>query len=331
MRRDGGELAWLEERDRLRKGRGRHAITNHARQAFSYQALLSGVSWQDMDEGWTSPAESRLSPPSPNNISTPKSSPPIYGSSKADRHAQKVYALSKCVTVTLCDTWATIDRDARYHTHNILHNGKAHHLFPLVDTIRVIPLTSAHSNITPLCSAQENCPFIQEIAPKKLVHRNVTLNGFDLTSEPVDELVIFLPHDKWPEDSELTGMAARLEDRLATAEAKVIKLVLGPFLADKNRPEQHIQYGNGFRPEHRDRFHIPLGRLINVVRNACAQSTMVHIYGLENVRIPRNPDDDYDRFHAHLGPPRMWSYSDLLAILKANCSMTPTSTSCTIP
>jgi hypothetical protein len=291
IRWDEMEESWLDEIQRWRKGRGRMGVKNQAKQAFSYQALFDGVSWEDMDEGWRNPTQSYISPRTPTGQPIAKSLPPVYGPSKADRHTWKAYALSNCTNVTLCDTWATIDRDSRYHTHNVLHNGKAHQLFPHVETIRVIPFPSAHSNITTLCSAEEHCPFIQDIAPKKLVHRNVTLTGFELTSEPVDELVLFLPDRKWPEDSEFSHAVAYLEDRLAKAGSKIIKLVFGPPLADKNRPERHIQYGDIFRPEDRPSSYIGLERLMDIIRSACAQSTMTHIYGLEKVRVPKDEDD----------------------------------------
>jgi hypothetical protein len=315
IRWDEMEESWLDERDRWRKGRGRFAVKNKAKQEFSYQALFSGVSWEDMDEGWSSVTESWISPPSPSPFPPTKLQSPLYGSNKSDRHAWKAYALSRCTQVTLCDTWATFDRDARNHTHNVLHNGKAHHLFPLVETIRVIPLTSAHSNITPLCSSQEHCPFIQEIGPKKLVHRNVTADGYELTSEPVDELVIFVPNNEWPDDSDPFYRIAPLEHRLAKAGSKIIKLVFGPPLAGKNRSNRHVQYDDLLRPEDRDRFHLPLERLINLIRNACAQSTMTHIYGLEKVKIPK-PNDNW--FETYGGRQRMWSYNELLTMIKAS-------------
>jgi len=148
----------------------------------------------------------------------------------------------------MCGTWTTSGLDTRYHTHNLLHNGKDHQLFPLVETVRIIPLASAHKAITPLCSAHGSCPFIQEISPKKLVHSNCMANGFALTIEPVDELVLFLPNGQWPDDMEYDYRVQTLEESLSVVNCNIIKLVFGPLLVDKNRSEHHQHIAEDIGP-----------------------------------------------------------------------------------
>lgn len=214
----------------------------------------------------------------------------------------------------MCDTWTTSGLDTRYHTHNLLHNGKAHQLFPLVETVRIIPLASAHKAVTPLCSAHGSCPFIQEISPKKLVHRNVTANGFALTNEPVDELVLFLPNGQWPDDMEYDYRVQTLEERLSVVNCNIIKLVFGPLLVDKNRSEHHKQYRLGHRPgEGLENGNIPLERIIAILRTACSESRTTLIFGLDKVQVPK-PDDFFRRTR---GPQQMHSYTELLAVIRS--------------
>jgi hypothetical protein len=307
------EYKWTEDAERKKKTRGQNAIKNTAVQAFSYVALLEGVSWDDMDEGGKTPKESRNSPPSPEQpTSGPR--PPIYGPIKAQRHAWKVYALSKCKRLTMCDTWTTLGLDTRHHTHNLLHNGKAHQLFPMVETVRIIPLASASKQVTPLCSAHGSCPFIQEISPKKVVHRNGTANGFALTDEPVDELVLFLPNGQWPDDMDYDYRVQTLEQRLGGVNCNTIKLVFGPLLLDKNRSEHHMQYRRGHRPgEGLENGHIPLERLIAILRTACSESKMTLIFGLDKVQVPK-PDDFFRRTR---GPQQMHSHTELFAVIRS--------------
>jgi hypothetical protein len=70
------------------KGRG-----IQAKNEFSYEALFTGTEWNEMYEGWTMPELSQLGrkyDPSP-AIRHPKHLlPPIYGTTKSDRHAWKV-------------------------------------------------------------------------------------------------------------------------------------------------------------------------------------------------------------------------------------------------
>lgn len=110
---EGMDQMWMDEKERQQKSRqqkrrwGRGLAQNNAKEPFSYQALFAGTSWDEMDEGWRAPGESRdwhsMEPSSPNQAASPLLSP-IYGSSPSDRHARKLYALSKTETVTLCDT-----------------------------------------------------------------------------------------------------------------------------------------------------------------------------------------------------------------------------------
>jgi hypothetical protein len=214
----------------------------------------------------------------------------------------------------MCDTWTTLGLGTRYHTHNLLHDGKAHQLFPLVETVRIIPLASAHKQVTPLCSAHGSCPFIQEISPKKLVHRNCTANGFSLTDEPVDELVLFLPNGQWPDDMEYDYRVQNLEQRLGGVNCNIIKLVFGPLLLDKNRSEHHMQYRRGHRPgEGLENGHIPLERLIAILRTACSESKMTLIFGLDKVQVPK-PDDFFRRTR---GPQQMHSHTESLAVIRS--------------
>lgn len=313
IRWDWIEEKWSDEADRVRRGRGSDAVMNNARQAFRNLALFGGTSWEDMDEGWRNSRDSRCSAPPAYEQPNPIPTPSTFGSTPVDQHSRKVHALSKCTTLTLCDTWTTYGLDTRLHTHNLLHNGKAHQLFPSIETVRVIPVTSAHHTITPLCSARGCCPFIQELSPKKLVQRNVSANGHIWSEGPVDELVLFLPDRQWPVDMEEDYMTESVEDRFAGMRCKIIRLVFGPPLVDNHRSDRHTPFDPSYRPE--DRIygdHVTPDTLINIIRAACAESKMTHIYGLERARMMGLDDWFQNDRPGH----KVYCYPELLSLIK---------------
>jgi len=73
-------------------------------------------------------------------------------------------------------------------------------------------------------------------------------NGFALTIEPVDELVLFLPNGQWPDDMEYDYRVQTLEESLSVVNCNIIKLVFGPLLVDKNRSEHHQHIAEDIGP-----------------------------------------------------------------------------------
>lgn len=105
-----------------------------------------------------------------------------------------------------------------------------------------------------------------------------------------------------------------LEQRLEGVNCNTIKLVFGPLLLDKNRSAHHLQYHRGHRPgEGLENGHIPLERLVAILRTACSESKMTLIFGLDKVQVPK-PNDFFRRTR---GPQQMHSQTELLAVIRS--------------
>jgi len=153
-----------------------------------------------------------------------------YSSDGDAQHTRKSYALSKCQVLTLSDRWSRTD--LRDHSHNILHNGKAHQLLAAVTTLRILPPPDSTNNIdndgiTALCEQEGHCRFVRELSPRKIVHRNLGDAVAELQWEKaVDELVLFLPFAGWTDPTHYPEYST--EYGIACSRTKASTIVLGP-------------------------------------------------------------------------------------------------------
>jgi hypothetical protein len=106
--------------------------------------------------------------------------PQLFGHDHQGQHDRKRYSLSKCRVLTLSDQYmANSAWEDRFHSHIVLHNGRAHRLFPAVETIRTIPpyIAATREPGEYMCMSEGSCcPFLLEMSPTKVVHRN-TMSG----------------------------------------------------------------------------------------------------------------------------------------------------------
>jgi hypothetical protein len=135
-----------------------------------------------------------------------------YSSDADTQHMRKLHASSTCRVLTLSDAGSLGPGDTRPHSHETLHNGKAHQLLSSVTTIRVLPPTRPKAElhevenhgIENICEFGRNCRFVRELSPRKLVHRNVGVDIEDLHwGWSVEELTLFLPFGGWTKESSL--------------------------------------------------------------------------------------------------------------------------------
>jgi hypothetical protein len=207
-----------------------------------------------------------------------------YDSSRLGQHLRKRHCLSLCRTLTLGDAWyIDPERDARFHTHGVLDNGRAHHLFQDVDTLRTINPSITESNPSGLyqCKTGDQCPFMLELRPKKIVHRNVHTDARHEVAKIANEtkVVVFLPCHVWPADPR--DLAFPLE--FVTTD---MTLVFGPWA----RKTSHTAFWAAMEPWSTSTTWYNYRRLRLVVMEAISSAAArrggsLRVVGLERTQV----------------------------------------------
>jgi hypothetical protein len=228
-----------------------------------------------------------------------------YSSDADAQHTRKRFALSQCRVLTLSDRTKGYLRDPAkpwhigtwevFHSHDILHNGKAHLLFLNAATLRILPTPRSHhcpavnTGYAGVCDERHNCPFVKSLSVQKVVHRNIgkvcrQLHG----GEDLDELVLFLPFGGWSH-SYLIDHHADILSSISTARAKSCKLVFGPYVQRGVDPDylQSIVYHRPAVPQWE--FH----EFIGIIRAALVGREKLTIFGLERVKVSRGRQHPY--------------------------------------
>jgi hypothetical protein len=206
--------------------------------------------------------------------------PPAFGPGLLNRHWRKRYSLSRCRVLTLSDDWIEHDeRKYRYSSHLILDNGRAHHLFPAVRTIRTMPPFTAEMNdLWSVCTGQDMpCSFWSEILPPKVVYRNAVscVDDNDQLGS-IKEAVYFLPIHGWP------GRTWRFR---ANPKLNSCKIVLGVRASKTGYSAYWGSKGLRGMPCY-GRADLP--RLLNALSPCLSSaSDRVEIYGVERAEVVR--------------------------------------------
>ena len=230
-----------------------------------------------------------------------------YSSDGDAQHTRKSYALSKCQVLTLSDRWSRTD--LREHSHDILHNGKAHQLLPAVTTLRILPPPDSTNNIendgiTALCEQEGHCRFVRELSPRKIVHRNLGDAVEELQWEKaVDELVLFLPFAGWTHPTDYPEYST--EYGIACSRTKASTIVLGPGIKKGRRTRRPVP---GYSEWRQSPGYETLENLVELFRVAAYRCESLTIYGLERVKVKRDDVTDHDQ--TDLAPQREWRWYD---------------------
>lgn len=154
------------------------------------------------------------------------------------------------------------------------------------------------TGIENICHRGRSCPFIKELSPTKVVHRNVGRNCGDVEwSKAPDELVLFFPYAGWLPDH-ATGRQGQGLRCISTASSKALKIIFGPYV-EPEYPSRNIlrlehdwewdEHGlSTYREPRRTAFrNWTIADVIQVLHAAAQNFGDLSVYGLERVKILR--------------------------------------------